>query len=248
MKPKKNRKIYIAILVIAFFNTNAQEKKQSAFGFNYNYQIPIGELANTFGNNSAVGASYLLETTNNIIFGVESNYMFGTDIKDSTIFDNISTSTGAIIGADGHYSNVNLMQRGFDAYLFAGYAFHFSDNNLSGIYISQAVGYLQHKIFIDTKNENIPQLDEDMKKGYDRFSNGGSTKLTIDYKYYHKKGRFQISSGLNYTMAYTKNQRAYDFTNNKYYSGERSWDKLLGIKGEIIIPIRRKNEEKFHYY
>ena len=120
------RKIYIAILVIAFFNTNAQEKKQSAFGFNYNYQIPIGELANTFGNNSAIGASYFIETTNDIIFGIESNYMFGTDIKDSTIFDNISTSTGAIIGADGHYSNVNLMQRGFDAYLFAGYAFHFS--------------------------------------------------------------------------------------------------------------------------
>ena len=242
------KKICITLFSIMFLNTNAQENKQSAFTFNYNYQIPIGSLANTFGNNSAIGTSYFLETINNIIFGIEGNYMFGTDIKDSAIFDNISTSTGAIIGADGHYANVNLMQRGFDSHLFAGYAFHFTEINLSGIYISQGLGYLQHQIFIDTKNQNIPQLNEDMKKGYDRFSNGFSTKLSIDYKYYHKKGRFQISSGFNYTIAYTKNRRVYDFANNEYYSSKRTWDQLLGFKVEVIIPIHRKNEEEFHYY
>jgi hypothetical protein len=242
------KKICITLFSIIFLNTNAQENKQSAFTFNYNYQIPIGDLSNTFGNNSAIGTSYFLETTNNILFGIEGNYMFGTDIKDSAIFDNISTSTGAIIGTDGHYSNINLMQRGFDSYLFAGYAFHFSKINLSGIYISQGFGYLQHQIFIDTKNQNIPQLDEDMKKGYDRFANGFSTKLSVDYKYYHKKGKLQISSGFNYTIAYTKNQRAYDFANNGYYSNKRTWDQLLGFKIEIIIPIHRKNEEEFHYY
>ena len=87
-----------------------------------------------------------------------------------------------------------------------------------------------------------------MKKGYDRFSNGYSTKFSVDYKYYHKNGRLQISSGLNYTMAYTKNQRAYNFAMNEYYSNKRTWDQLLGINIELIIPIDRKNEEKFHYY
>jgi hypothetical protein len=248
MGTKQMSKICIALISIVFLNTNAQENKQSAFTFNYNYQIPIGELANTFGNNSAIGVSYFMQKTNNIIFGIEGNYMFGSDIKDATIFNNISTSNNAIIGADGHYANINIMQRGFDSYLFAGYAFHFSESNLSGIYFSQGLGYLQHQIFIDTKNQNVPQLDEEMKKGYDRFSNGLSTKLSADYRYFHKEGRFQISSGLNYTMAYTKNQRLYDFANNKYYIGNRTWDQLLGIKIEIIIPIHRQNEEKFHYY
>jgi len=247
MENQKLKHICIGILAIFFFNISAQENKQSAFTFNYNYQIPIGELATTFGNNSAVGASYFLERNNNMIFGTEANYLFGTNIKDATIFENISTSTGAIIDANGHYANVNLMQRGFDAYFFTGYAFHFR-KKFSGIYISQGIGYLQHQIFIDTKNQNIPQLNEDMKKGYDRCSSGFSTKLSIDYKYYHKKGRFQISSGINYTMAYTKNQRTYDFSNNKYYSDTKTWDKLLGFKIELIIPIHRKNEEEFHYY
>ena len=247
MKFQQIKKIFIAVLSTVFLNANAQGNKQAAFAFNYNYQIPIGDLANTFDNNSSIGASYFLETGNNIIFGFEGNYLFGADIKDSTIFDNINTSTGAIIGADGQYANVNLMQRGFDSYLFAGYTFHSSESNLSGIYISQGVGYLQYQIFIDTKNQNVPQLNEDMKKGYDRFSNGFSTKSSLDYKYYHKKGRFQLSCGLNYTMAYTKNQRSYNFADNEYYSSERNWDQLLGFKVEVIIPINRKNEEEFHY-
>ena len=53
-----------------------------------------------------------------------------------------------------------------------------------------------------------------MKKGYDRFSNGFSTKLSADYKYYSKKGKFQASAGINYTMAYTKINRSYDFEIN----------------------------------
>lgn len=240
--------ICIALLSIFSLNIAAQENKQSAFAFYYNYQIPNGNISDIFGNNSAVGASYFLERSNNMILGIEGSYIFGTEVKNDAIFDNINTSSGAIIAADGNYANINLMQRGFDAYLFAGYAFHLFDNNLSGIYISQGFGYLQYQIFIDTKNENIPQLDEDMKKGYDSFSNGFSTKLSIDYKYYNKKGRFQISSGINYTMAYTKRQRIYDFANNEYYPKERSWDKLLGIKIEIIIPVNMSNNEEFHYY
>ena len=87
-----------------------------------------------------------------------------------------------------------------------------------------------------------------MKSGYDRFSNGFSTRFSIDYKYYHKNEKFQISTGFNYTMAYTKNIREYYFAKNEYYEEERKWDKLLGLKIEVIIPIQRKNKEEFHYY
>tara|TARA_B100001250_G_scaffold334074_1_gene299887 strand:+ start:29989 stop:30735 length:747 start_codon:yes stop_codon:yes gene_type:complete len=248
MKSPKIKTICILLISIVFLNTSAQNYRQSTFSFNYNYQIPIGNLANSFGNSSAIGGSFLVETRSNVLFGFEVNYLFGDNIKDSTIFNNISTSNGAIIGADGYYANINVMQRGFDCYLFTGYAFHLTKNNLSGIYLSQGIGYLQHQIFINTKNQDIPQLNEEMKEGYDRFSSGFSTKLSIDYKYYHKKGRFQISSGVNYTMAYSKNQRTYDFANNSYYSNKTSLDQLLGYKIEIIIPIQRKNEEKFHYF
>ena len=248
MKFQKLKSKYLLLFSIVILDLNAQESNQSAFTFNYNYQMSIGSSTSPFGNNSAVGSSYFFELDKNIIFGVEANYLFGTDMNDSTIFENISTSNGGIIGSDGYYANINLMQRGLDSYLFTGYAIHPSKSNSSGFYILQGFGYIEKKIFIDTKNQNVPQLDENMKKGYDQFSNGFSTKTSIDYKYYHNKGRFQMSIGVNYTMTYIKNQREYDFANNKYYSSKRTWEKLLGLKTEIIIPINRKNENQFHYY
>lgn len=242
-------KFYSTVFLFIFLNKlNAQENKQSAFSVNYNYQFAFGNISKTFGNNSSVGLCYFFETTKNYLFGIEGNYMFGNTIKDESIFDGISSSDGGIIGGDGQYANINLMEIGFNTYLLAGYCFHNSEKNLSGVYLSQGIGYLQHKIFIDTKNQNIPQLNENMKKGYDRFSNGISAKFSIDYKFYHKKGMFQISSGLNYTIAHTKIQRNYDFANNLVYPNKRKWDNFLGIKFEVIIPIQRKNDEQFHYF
>ena len=242
-------KFYTTVFFFIFTNTlNAQENKQSAFSVNYNYQFAFGNISKTFGNNSSVGACYFFETTKNYLFGIEGSYMFGNKIKDESIFDGISSSDGGVIGGNGQYANINLMEIGFNTYLLAGFCFHNSEKNLSGVYLSQGIGYLQHKIFIDTKNQNIPQLNENMKKGYDRFSNGISTKFSIDYKFYHEIGMFQISSGLNYTIAYTKIQRNYDFANNLKYPNKMNWDNFLGLKFEVIIPINRKNDEQFHYF
>ena len=249
MTKKKKIKFGIIVLLILFkIPSLAQEAKQSAFEFSYNYQIPIGKLSERYGNNSAVGISYFSEKSNNLVYGIEASFMFGSTLKDSNIFNNISTSTGAIIGGDGYYANVNLMQRGWNTFIFGGYAFHFSNKNLSGIYITQGIGFLEHKIFIDTRNQNIPQLNEEMKKGYDKLTNGYSGKFNVAYKYYDQHGKFQINTNLNYLFAYTKNQRTYDFNNELYYPKGRKWDNLFGISIGIIIPINRKNNEEFHYF
>ena len=256
------RGLFTLFLTIIISTSFAQENKQSIFTFGYTHQLPIGDLAEYFGDNSSIGFSFLIEKENNIFYGIEGDYLFGGSIKDSTIFKNIITSTGALIGADGHYANINLMERGIASYIFIGYAIHtynsktryfpylhnLNHNNLSGFYLSTGVGFLQHQIFIDTKDQNIPQLNEEYKKGYDRLTNGISTKWEASYKYYSKNGKFQMGAGINYTMAYTKNQRDYNFKENEYYPNSKSWDKLLGFKIEIIIPIHRKNEEEFHYF
>ena len=46
-----------------------------------------------------------------------------------------------------------------------------------------------------------------MKKGYDRLTNGISSKFSIDYKYYSKNGRFQLVSAHYYTIAILKIKR-----------------------------------------
>ena len=68
MTKKKKIKFGIIVLLVLFkIPSLAQEAKQSAFEFSYNYQIPIGKLSERYGNNSAVGISYFSEKSNNLV-------------------------------------------------------------------------------------------------------------------------------------------------------------------------------------
>ena len=242
------RKLTTLCFIFCFLTSFAQKNKQTAITFGYTHQFPIGDLAERYGDNSSIGFSFFKEKEKNFFYGIEGGYLFSNNVKDISIFDNITTSSGAVIGADGTYSNINLMQRGFDVHAFIGYALHTKENNLSGLYLSIGGGFLQHQIFIDTKNQNAPQLDEEYKKGYDRLTNGISTKWDASYKFYSPNGKFQMYTGINITIAYTKNKRPYLFDKEEYTSNIGSWDNLLGINVGVIIPIQRKNEEEFHYY
>ena len=242
------RRLTTLCFTFCFLTSFAQKNKQTAITFGYTHQQPIGDLAERYGDNSYIGFSFFKEKEKNFFYGIEGGYLFSNNVKDISIFDNITTSTGAVIGADGTYSNINLMQRGFDVHAFIGYAYHPKENNLSGVYFSIGGGFLQHQIFIDTKNQNIPQLDEEYKKGYDRLTNGISSKWDVSYKFYSPNGKFQIYTGLNITIAYTKNKRPYLFDKEEYTSNTGNWDNLLGINMGVIIPIKRKNEEEYHYY
>ena len=238
--------LILSLLSLISLNAITQEYNQKIFNIGYTHQFPVGNLSERFGDNSSIGISYLSEHKSHFFYGFETNYLFSDNVKDSSIFENISTSNGALIGTDGHYANVNLMQRGFDSYLILGYAYHLKE--LTGFYFSSGIGFLQHKIFIDTKNQNLPQLNEEYKKGYDRLTNGLSTKWEVSYKYYSQNGRFQMNTAINMVVAYTKNRRPYLFDQEEYVSDKMNWDKLFGISVGIIVPINRKNEEKFHYY
>tara|TARA_B100001142_G_scaffold47783_1_gene44639 strand:- start:2427 stop:3158 length:732 start_codon:yes stop_codon:yes gene_type:complete len=241
---------FLLIFYFTFYSfvVYSQNNKQSAFTFTYNHQFPKGELAKYFGSNSAVGCSFFQEKENNFFYGIQGSYMFSNNIKKTNLFDNITTSTGAIIAGDGTYANIILQQRGFDAYVFLGYAYHLKEPNLTGIYLSAGIGFLQHQILIDTKSQYIPQLNSEMKKGYDRLHNGLSGKWEISYKYYSSNGKFQAYTGLNMITAYTKSIRPYLFDSMQYVDEKGSWDILVGAHAGVIIPIQRKNEEKFHYY
>ena len=101
--------------------------------------------------------------------------------------------------------------------------------------------FLQHRIFIDTKNQYIPQLSNDYKKGYDQLTNGLSTQFIIDYMILEEEKRFKFFAGIDYTLGFTKNKRTYDFNNMNITDKSIRYDKLLGFHIGLIIPINRKN-------
>lgn len=242
------RTLYLLFISFIITPAFAQNNTLTAFLIDYTHQFPKFGLHERFNSNAAIGIHFIKEKENHFFYGVDAHYMFGDNVKDSMILDGISTENGVIIAGNGNNGNVLLYERGLSTHLIFGYAYHPRKESDNGIYLSGGLGYLQHKIHIETKNEYIPQLTEEYKKGYDRFSSGLSTKWNADYFYFSKKGDVQFFSGVEMIYAFTKNQRNYLFDKMLPTENKLRHDILIGMRLGIIIPISRKNKEEFHYF
>ena len=241
-------RVFILFFILAYNYSYAQQREFKGFLIDYSYQFPIAKLSEKFGNNSSIGINLINKTKTKIFYGIKGHYFFGGKIKDSTIFDNISTDNGFVIDGNGTFANILLLQEGLNVTTYAGYAIHLNEKNPTGVYISVGLGLLQHRIRIDTKNQYIPQLSNDYKQGYDQLTNGISTNFVIDYVYFEKNNRLKVFAGIDYTYALTKERRSYYFPDLSPPNNEFRNDQLFGIHIGIIVPVNRKNEEEFHYF
>ena len=215
--------------------------------FDYCHQFPFGDLAKDYGDNSSISIGFMHKTEQNLFIKIDGSYIFGYKIKNENLFDGIATENGEILNEDGLLANVLTYERGFSTFLNGGQAFTFYEGNETGVYLSAGIGYMQHKIRIQTQEDIIPHLDDDYKKGYDRFSGGISAKVNANYMYFSKKNNIKLYAGLEVIKGWTKNLRSYNFDEMAHTSTNYRNDILLGIKAGIIIPIFKRNQEEFHY-
>lgn len=244
------QKAVVFLFCILTFQLFSQEEKKAlnAIIFDYTHQFPFADLKETYGDNSSIGISILKKLQNNYLVGIDGSYIFGSKIKQENLFESISTENGEIINKDGLFANVLTYQRGLSTFLTGGKAFLFAENNHSGIYFIAGLGYMQHKIRIQTQEDIIPHLDDEYKKGYDRLSGGLSMKMTMNYMYFSKRNNIKFFVGFEFIKGWSKNLREYNFDQMTHATGELRNDIVLGIKSGIIIPILRKNSEEFHYF
>ena len=215
----------------------------------YGYQFPGGNLADRYGSNSELGASYLIKNNHNWIYGLEFDYLFGSDVKiGDNLFTGISTQSGEIIDGNGVYANIQLFERAYHVSgKFGKILPVWGPNPNSGIIIMGGLGYLSHKIRIDVENNTVAQLSGDYKKGYDRYSNGVAISEFIGYMFMGNNRRTNFYGGLELIQAVTKCRRDYNFDEMK---GDNSTkiDLLFGIKVGWIIPLHKRSPEKYYYY
>lgn len=242
------KKYFILILSFYVLNVHSQEKDISSktIQFDFTYQVPILNMSSNYGNNSAIGLSYLTNK-NDLLFGLDANFMFGNNVKNDSLLQSIATENGLLINSNGELDEVLLYERGGNTHLLFGKAFRFEEEHLSGIYIYGGIGYLQYKTRLETNRTYLPQLDEDYIKGYDNFTNGISTKICVDFMHFDKKTSVNYHLGVEFLNAFTKNQRAYNFSEGSEIDNSLKTDQIIGIKFGIIIPIQRSNDGKFHY-
>lgn len=245
--------IYIIAFVILAQTTDAQGIKDSAIfvpmlSGSLGFQKPGGDLEKRFGNNMSINPAFRFKTKRNFFFDIEGQYMFSENVEEENIFSNFAPTTGSVINMYGEYARIALLERGLLVQARIGkMVYNLGPNPNCGFYLSGGAGFLQHKIRIDVDGNNVPQLNDDYKKGYDKLTNGLTISESVGYIFLHNKGTINFYIELEFIQAWTESRRDFDFTYMQKDDTKRN-DYLFGIKLGWILPFYTKMPEKYYYY
>ena len=250
--------LVLASSLLPHFSSAQNVKDSSLFfpmlKFSYAIQLPGGDLAKRFGYNSNVGLNFSIKTKSNLFFGASGSFFFGDQIEENGILDSLKTSTssgantGFIIDQSGFPATVRLFERGFTVSFHAGKIFPvFSPNKNSGIILYGGPTFMEHKIKMDDIGHQAPQLVDPYPKGYDRLTAGFGAHEFIGYVYFSNKRLLNFFGGFEFTQAFTKSQRSFDYDLRKADT-EKRFDMLNGIRIGWILPLYKKTPQEFYYH
>lgn len=221
--------------------------------FSYSALLPVGELAKRFGFCNNIGLNLSYKVKHNWLIGIEGAYMFGSKVRENQILAPVSTydPPGNFIQAYGDVGTIGLEMTGFQVAMRTGKVFKLSDKHPnSGIMLTLAPGFMQHKIWIRATKDSYYQFNSDYKTGYDRLTNGFMIQAQLGYLYLERKKFLNFYGGIEYTLAITQNRRAWNFfgDNGSIGSPDKRTraDMLIGIKVGWLIPkFTNKDSEQF---
>ncbi|MAQ32259.1 MAG: hypothetical protein CMD26_05985 [Flavobacteriales bacterium] len=246
-----NKLILTVFLISSLLICQENDDSKSStilLSINHTAQMPFGDLSDRFGLNSNVGLTLTYQTATNFIINLESGLLFGSDVKENDIFNAINGDDGDILSTSGEIPTIRLFERG--GYFDVSFGKYIKLNNKkheSGIVMTLGAGYLYHKIFIETIVTALPQLNNELLKGYDRLSGGILTKQFIGYYFFSSTSTIRFFLGLEAMQGFTKDLRGYNYTTQTYVTNNRI-DQLVGIKCGFIIPIKKRRTGKYYYY
>lgn len=209
-------------------------------------QLPGGDLAKRFGPNLNAGASFMIKTKKNWLFGIESNYMFGRNVKED-VTAQLKTANGTVIDNEGYPADLRITERGLGIHLIAGKVLRiFSPNSNSGLMFTIGGGYLQHKVNLFDYQKKVAAVKGDLKYGYDRLTNGFSTSQFLGYMYMGSNRLLNFYFGLEAYQAFTQSVRKLNYDTGMPDTAKRL-DLLYGFRVGWILPLYKKTPNEFYY-
>ena len=214
----------------------------------YTAQFPFGNMADRFGFNSLFGIHVAYKTKKNWMVGVEGSFLYGTNVKENYVLDNIALPSGQLIGQTNALIRPKLQEMGANIKFTFGKIIPFSEKYPdAGLLLLTGFGFLSHKIAINVKAATLPQLDKTYRKGYDRLANGPVISQFIGGIFMARRKNISAYVGLQFDVAFTQGRRAYDFYSMAPMNDKRI-DMFLGIRLGWIIPVFTQTSEKEYFY
>ena len=243
------------LILTLTIGVHAQKKKLDSIvarawvGFEYGGNTTMGDLSDRYGVLNHIGLMTGFKTKRNYFFGLNSTFLFGNDIRLTGIFDHLTDSFGNITDVNGDIAAIVVYPRGFSTNLTVGKILPlFSVNSNSGVFIHAGVGYLLHKMKIETNEQVIPQLELDYKRGYDRLTTGINFHQFIGYNFMAQSHGYHFYGGFYAQQGITKNRRTL-FYDQPYeaVSTETRLDIQIGAKLGWVVPIYKRQPKEFYF-
>ena len=211
-------------------------------------QIPYGNLFNRYGFSKAVGMSVYYKAKSNYCIGITADYFFGNNAKEADLlFKNISTSDGSIIMESGDYAEIRLYERGYYVGPTFGYISNklLSSNKNTGLSFWLTCGYIEHKTKI--LGDNVLQLTESYKTGYDRLTAGFFMQEGVFYNHMSINHLINYRVGIELLQGFTKGLRKVNFDTGESGTKNR-FDGLMSVKFGWFLPVNmRSKKEEFTF-
>jgi hypothetical protein len=244
-------------LILGFFplfsrsQTNPLDSNLSIriFSIGGGQQVPVGLLSQRFGSNSQISFEFHQQRSSSWILGFQGGWMFGNQLREDSILRSLTTTTGDLIAESGIFANYSLSQRGIHAFFHLGRRLRtpWSPNPSSGFTTQLGLGFLQHKIRIEAPYSNIPSIQGDYKKGYDRLTFGPAGQLSFGYQYLGNNRRTNFYIGLDYQLGLTKNRRTVNFDTGMS-DPQLRFDQLIGVKLLWSLPLYKRSENDYYFF
>ena len=211
----------------------------------FSLQQSVLDMADNYGMSSGLGLDFMQISRNNFVYGVGTQFIFGSDIKDTTLLDHLMDDRENIFGENGEISSITLFERGYHFALKLGY-FRPIIDNFKGPIALFGLGFIQHKTRIQVETNNVPNLEDDYLKMYDALTNGLSASLFVGWMHMSEKGKGHFYAGFDVANGFTQNRRSYNYNVNGPITTRRN-DLLMGFKLGWVIPISKRSNQEFYY-
>lgn len=219
-------------------------------GVNVGYQFPFGTLRKTFKGNFNAGTGVTVKTNRNWTFDVNFNYMFGSNLRDTSyaFLGDMVNSNGIIYDGNGMKATIYTEGRYWQVGAGAGKVIPVNRWKNSGIWLHAGAGYVRHKIRINDFDHQVPQLDEDYLKGYDHRSSGFELSQFIGYLFIQKNRLLNFYVGIELMEFWTRPDRNYVFLEGPTSEMPYKFSGLAGLKIGWNIPLYEKKAVTTFYY
>ena len=246
--------LFSLCLFLAFHQGNAQlfgpdtTEQFVYFDLSYAYQTPGGDLAKRFGNSSRVGIAFGKKTTQNWTWQLDWFFTFSDNVVERDILAPFVSEQGFIIGTTGLPADVFLFQRGYSVYATSGKVLNvLSANKNSGIWLKGSLGYQQHHIRIEDRIKEVPLINDEYAKGYDRLSAGFSVMEFVGYRYTDRNNRVNLFGGVELTQSFTQDVRKYAYDLQGPVQPQSRNDLSVGLRLGFSLNIKSKVPDEFYY-